>query len=159
MRDYYDRYKHQQKRSGRKAHPGQRRDGGSVSASVFDGRLHCGSSIRHYLSGGGELCFGRYSAGGRHFVFLCCRADSVCGFKGAETERGAGFNPVRSILWHLNRPGLFLCKPVCYGGESGSAACGSFTIQLRSGNSGFAGGRSGDDIRQKNFVKSHDLEQ
>ena len=84
---------------------------------------------------------------------------SVGVFIGAETERGAGFNPVRSILWHLNRPGLFLCKPVCYGGESGSAACGSFTIQLRSGNSGFAGGRSGDDIRQKNFVKSHDLEQ
>ena len=33
------------------------------------------------------------------------------GFKGAETERGAGFNPVRSILWHLNRPGLFYVNP------------------------------------------------
>ena len=40
-----------------------------------------------------------------------------------------------------------------------SFVLGGITIQLRSGNSGFAGGRSGDDIRQKNFVKSHDLEQ
>ncbi len=89
-------------------------DGGSVSvsASVYDGRLHCGSSIRHYLSGGGELLFWAVFCWGVGILFSCVVGPILFeGLKGAETERGAGFNPVRSILWHLNRPGLFYVNP------------------------------------------------